>query len=383
MGEQNFYLMNKNIPLTVISFTDKGEIIHYSRNYDNKDYLPIQSRNDDDWLHLWWKDRTVPITRNNINKLLQAKNVTIPEEYLFKNLGLSLNDCYWIRPVDSDIKWEDINLFSNTFKDNTLEWEVHDNKSLKYSPNSSLKGDVEKTWTINKNKRYLIKGNKHNTSSESLNEVIASKIHKCQGFDNFTEYKLTRIENKPYDYACSCEIFTDENTELITAYELILSEPKIGDYYDHLLNVCEHNGMNREEIRLSLEYQILTDFVMCQCDRHFNNIGFLRDSNTLEFKGIAPIYDSGEAFYANAQAPVNEEELRGLFTKGFENSAELTLKLVKSPELIDLTKLPPTSYIRKLYEKDTHENSGHLNGICYAYEKRIQQCRDYQLGKPV
>jgi hypothetical protein len=381
MENNTFFLMHKDIPLTIISFTEKGEIIDYSRDYNNSDHLPVRSRNDKDWLYSWWDDRKIPTTRNNIKRLLEAKGVSISEEYLFNNLGLSLTDSYWVKPIDSDITWDEINLYTNRFKDNTLIWEGTDSRSLAYSPNSSLNGNVEKTWTANGSKRYLIKGNKLNTSSQSINEVIASHIHKLQKFNNYTEYKLVKIEGKPYDYGCSCELFTDENTELITAYDLILSEPRTTGYFEHLLNVCEHNGMDRNEVRDFLEYQILTDFVMCQTDRHFSNIGFLRDSNTLRFKGMAPIYDSGEAFYANTQAPVSEKDLHGLFTRGFENSAELTLKLVRDPDLIDLRKLPPVSYIRKMYEKDSQENEAHINGICYTYEEKIRMCRNYQLSR--
>ena len=116
-----FYLMNKDRPLTLVSFTDKGDIIDYSREYKNKDFLPVASRNDEDWLYAWWKERTVPVTRKNIHQLLASKGMSLPEEYLFKNLGLSLNDCYWIKPVDSNLSWGDVNLYTNKFKDNTLQ----------------------------------------------------------------------------------------------------------------------------------------------------------------------------------------------------------------------------------------------------------------------
>ena len=126
---------------------------------------------------------------------------------------------------------------------------------------------------------------------------------------------------------------------------------------------------------------ILTDFVMAQTDRHFDNIGFLRNTETLEFTGFAPIYDSGESFYANTAAPDDEKDLPGLFTRGFESSAERTLKLVRNPDIVDLTKLPPASYIKRAYGKDSKDNEHRINGLCYAYEKKIQQCREYQLGK--
>ena len=38
----------------------------------------------------------------------------------------------------------------------------------------------------------------------------------------------------------------------------------------------------------------MTDFVLTNTDWHLNNFGVLRDSKTLKFIGIAPIFDSGK-----------------------------------------------------------------------------------------
>ncbi len=119
-GINAFYLMNKDRLLTIINFTSFGDIISYSRNYKNEDYLPVISRNDESWLYSWWSDRKVPISRSNIEQLLRDKGYSLPQEYLYKNLALSLTDCYWIKPIDSDLKWADVNLYTNVFKDNTL-----------------------------------------------------------------------------------------------------------------------------------------------------------------------------------------------------------------------------------------------------------------------
>ena len=70
-----------------------------------------------------------------------------------------------------------------------------------------------------------------------------------------------------------------------------------------------------------------------------------------------------------------------LFTHGFENDINRMLKLVKNPGLIDLTRLPSASEIREMYEKDTKDTKAHIKGIVYAYEKRIELCRKFQLGK--
>ena len=37
----------------------------------------------------------------------------------------------------------------------------------------------------------------------------------------------------------------------------------------------------------------LVDFIIANKDRHYRNFGFLRNSETLEWIGLAPVYDSG------------------------------------------------------------------------------------------
>ena len=42
---------------------------------------------------------------------------------------------------------------------------------------------------------------------------------------------------------------------------------------------------------------LATDYILANTDRHLGNFGFLRDSETLEWKGLAPIYDSGTSLW--------------------------------------------------------------------------------------
>ena len=40
---------------------------------------------------------------------------------------------------------------------------------------------------------------------------------------------------------------------------------------------------------------ILLDYLIMNVDRHLNNLGIIRDVNTLRWLRVAPIFDSGEA----------------------------------------------------------------------------------------
>ena len=60
------------------------------------------------------------MSQGGIREMLEKADIDFPSEYLVKNLGLSLTDYYWIRPVDSNLTWEKVNLYDNDFAENHL-----------------------------------------------------------------------------------------------------------------------------------------------------------------------------------------------------------------------------------------------------------------------
>ena len=384
-----YIIMRKDEPITYAEFTMDGTMVGYAKDNINKELAPLQDAYQNNWLKLWWKERSIPIDQDNIRSFLNKNGYSIPDEYLIKNLGLSLTDYYWLKPIDSDLCWKDVNLYDNDFKSNILsntdERYKDDGHTPTYSPNGSLQGTIEKTWCIIDDNRYLIKGNHSDLSSESINEVIAGKIHESQGFSNYVDYELIHINGKDYAYGCKSMLFTSQKEELVSAWALFTNEKKSNNIssYDHLLHMCSKFGMNAEEIRQNLEYQILTDFIISGHDRHLNNIAFIRDAETLEFKGLAPIFDSGGALFAGKAIPKNEKELLNITTHSFEKKEKNLLDLVRDKTVVDLAKLPSASYIKKMYGKDPKMHEKDINNIAHWYEKKVDLCREFQLGKNI
>ena len=380
---KNYVLMRKNQPVAACQFDDIGNMSRYQVLSDAMELAPLGYRKDTAWLKKWWSERSVPISQNGIQKILSDNGYATSEQYLFKNLGLSLTDYYWICPLDAELTWEKVNLFDNPFHENVLiEKNIVSNDDIPhYSPNGSLQGGIEKTWTIIDGKRCLIKGNHSLSSAESINEVFASEIHKRQGYDNHVSYRLMSIKDKPYQYACVSDLITSQKYEMISAYALVSSEKTPGglSMYDFLLNLCSKYGADKEEIRNALEYQIMTDFIITNYDRHLNNISFLRDAESLKLIGMAPIYDSGSSLFAERQFPANIKELEKIEINSFYNTELKLLKLVRNKNCIDLTKLPAVSELRALYEKDS--DTSRLSEVLKWYEKKIDICRNIQLNK--
>lgn len=63
----------------------------------------------------------------------------------------------------------------------------------------------------------------------------------------------------------------------------------------NFIKACIAGGLSEEEVIRGLDYMNLTDFIISNNDRHLNNFGILRDSHTLRFIKLAPIFDSGNS----------------------------------------------------------------------------------------
>lgn len=382
----NYVLKRKDDIITIIDFADDGSVYKFHRELVNPELAPLHDANNYDWLKQWWKRRSIPISQGNIRQMLERKGLLGPEDFLLKNLGLSLTDYYWISPLDSGLTWKDVNLFDNDFHGNILLGEAEDedyDDMPHYTPNGSLQGTLEKSWTILNGERGLLKGNRDNLSSESINEVIASKLHEMQGFKNHTEYKLIKINGRSYDYGCYSKLFTSQELELISAYDVVCSEKKSNDisYFEHFIQVCAKYGLEENELRSYMDYMILSDFVLSGRDRHLSNVSILRSSESLQFAMPAPIYDSGKCLFVQDSVPSNDKSLLSIRTESFADDELKLLALVSDKSLLDITKLPSRSFIEDIYGLDSQIDEKRIRLIGEAYERKIELFRAFQLGQ--
>ena len=383
--DNRFYLMRKNEVITLVQFDSNGKTTAFSRNLTERmmDIAPLAYRSTpNEWLYKWWDDRSVPLTRDQIKQFLASRGLSTTNQYLVKNLGLSLTDYYWIKPVNSSLTWEKVNLFDNAFHDDILlsEKKKGSDEVANYSPNGSLQGNIEKTWTIIDGKRYLIKGNHSILSCESLNEVIATEIHQKQGYDNFVKYELLRIKGKNYKYGCKSEAFTSQKRELVSAWDVCKSEKKKDNisFYEHFISVCKKHGIDEDRLRSDLEYQIMTDYILTGYDRHLMNVAVLRDSETMKFIRMAPIYDSGDCLFANRTIPKSINELQKMEINSFTNTENKQLKLVRNRSRLDISRLPSADYIKKMYRKDGNISDAYIDKIVEWYKRKIDMFDKWQ-----
>ena len=335
-------LMHKRIPVAEVELDDATGFMQEIGRVYAPEHLPvgIPVRNgiaDRAALNDWWRDCSIPASRSGVRDALEALGVADTQMLLVRGYGLSLSEQYWIRPEGAELQWEDINFFQNDFSEDIGDVLFGDRKQgpLNFkSPDSTTGGNLKKRWKIIDGKRCLIKGGSNPYRQQPLNEVIASGIMERLGIPH-VPYTVIWSKGAPYSV---CEDFVTENTELIPAWRLLQAKKQNNSTsrYRHLLECCEELGIG--DITAFLDRMLVLDYIIANEDRHFNNFGALRNAETLEWLGMAPIYDSGSSLgYDRLPGQMRSE--KDVTCKPFKNHHAEQLKLVIDLDWIDFNRL--------------------------------------------
>ena len=250
-------------------------------------------------LNEWWEHRSIPHIRPGIEAKLAKIGVSDTVDLPFKNLGLSLSDCYWLRPEGmSGIEWADINYYENGFEDTGNEeqpagWWLA-NVGLD-SPDNTSEGELPKRWMCQDGKRILFKGCRAD-DQRPYNEVVATALHRrLLRAEEYVPYWLARTAEGP---ACACECFLNAHEEYVPAcyIKAIMVNVAGSSTYDRLCRFAGRIGGDEAQVRASISKMIVCDALIANSDRHWRNFGFIRDIHTLELRP-APIFDSGNSLW--------------------------------------------------------------------------------------
>lgn len=373
-----YFLLHENFKVAIFTVKNNS-VLNLKINDNNESQLPVGIFTEKQLIE-WINHRGIPVTRQGLAKDLNITSF----EYMLENLGLSLTDHYWICDIDNLVDWKDVNLYANDFKVH-YSLNLRDDKNIvsrtNFVPSASLKGDLKKKWIIDNNGvRRLVKGNYNNSCRQSICEVLASEIHRRQNKFSYVPYSLVSIKSdNNIIVGCECPNFTSIQTEFVSAIDIIanLKKPNELSYYEFFIEICKRNGL---DIRNFLEYQILTDFIITNTDRHLNNFGIIRDSQTLKWISYAPIFDSGNSmFYDFYYIPV-DKGLLNIEVSSFLKKEVQLLKYVKNRGLIDVSLLPKDSEVYDLLKKDITIKDEINERIIRAYNKKIKYLIDFQNG---
>lgn len=130
-----YFLMHKDQECGTLILDEKfGRILEY---HDNRNGIsPYLGTADIEKIRQWWELRAIPYF--HLNK--QTTDCNNAKVYLAKNLGLSITDTYWIKPVEVNLSFDDAKLT---------------NSRSPFDPNASLGGQMKKHWILTQKTPYI------------------------------------------------------------------------------------------------------------------------------------------------------------------------------------------------------------------------------------
>ncbi len=231
----------------------------------------------------------------------------------------------------------------------------------------------------------MVKGNYGQSYQQSLNEIFATELHKRQAFENYTEYSLVKltVEGDTEGIGCLSYDFCGENIECISAWELLQTEKlkQNESYYYPLKRACLKLGMSDDYFTRFMDYEIMTDYLISNTDRHMNNISIIRNPDTLELLGFAPIYDSGNSMFYNVPYDqLDGVRINEIKTHSFIAREAKLLSYVQDRNAVDLEKAVPDFDI---YAQDMYERRIRAPKLKELFSKKLENLYAFQKGKDI
>lgn len=386
-------LMNKNTEVLVAEYNTVSKFFDRIIEVKNIDYAPYILKsfyikddiNDTPFrtnLSEWFRGRGIPNWRDKLDLLLHRLDISAPTELLDKAFGLSLSDQYWLKPIDSNLKYDDINFFDNDFDyaefleaSLSLNSKIVKKETSLITPNNTTDGMLKKAWIIEDGTRYLLKGGYKNEILQPFNEVLASMICDKLGF-NHVPYTLDVYKDT---VVSKCPCFINKDTELITAYQIRndMKRHDNTDDYEEYIKKLEENGISNA--REKIENMYILDFLIMNEDRHLNNFGIIRDVNTLKWLDVAPIFDNGMAlnipYYDENEVIISGNGRFFYEVKPFDE----IIKVVRNIKRIDVSKLSdiPEEFDKLLhkYQSITKMSDKRIYRLCVLLNRQINKLK--------
>ena len=380
MPQRRYTLMHGNTPCASVVFGDGGKIEAFQLT--NPEYAPFLGNCDTQKFSKWWGMRAVPASRTLMKRIMQDAGMLTPEKKKKKNLALSVTDTYWVCPQETNLSYDDVR-FTNFIKHGGIRIPYHNATS--YDVNASLGGKMDKYWDLSGDVPVLIKESYHYFGQQAINEVFATRIHKAQNTDiPFAEYSASRTRDGIL--VSKCPAFTSEIAELIPAYEIIESEKVRNDknLYHAYIDLAADHGIDRGLMQDFMDYQTMTDFLISNTDEHLLNFGVLRDPESMQLIGPAPIFDSGNSmFYSEDRVrPYSRVEILERQITSFCKTEERMITNVANKNLLHLDRIPSPEQVMEFYmQAGIPEEKAHF--ISKNYETKVTFLDEFQHGKKI
>ena len=291
-----YYLMNKNKKLMLFSVLFDDTMGEYDckeiERYVEQEELPPKFSD----IYTWITNRNYAKHKEHLQKWLKEWQLDNISGFIDMTHALSLNDSLWVKPADSELSWESMNLYNNEFTDvvskTAFERGLQGLKLSTTSPEFTSEGSFEKCWIREEDGIYLYKKSSSgfaNAGLESYSEYYSSQfaVLIC---NSYVDYDLVKFKGS---LVSRCKMFTNENEGFVPIYKY-LDDSK--NYRITDIEVFLEPYGFAEDFR----NMIVLDAVILNPDRHLGNFGFIVDNETYKVLRFAPVFDHNMAMLSRA-----------------------------------------------------------------------------------
>lgn len=279
----------------------------------NEKLLPLYLRrihNADMWLE------TRAIDSHRANSRLLKKALRLAEKDDVSTVvhvnAATITDNYWIRPLDSRLKYEDIKFDNDYFSNLALRGTIDSfnraaGSKRSRTPELTNTGSFEKCWKLRDGKWWMYKTANH---SETFSELFIYELGVLLGM-NMAVYVRGEKCVKSLDFTSGAAV----NFEPASAF--MGDNEDYSDVVKALQTLCP--AAIPDYIKM-----IFLDTIVANVDRHTNNFGLLRDTETGRLLGLAPNFDNNIALIARGypSLPKKSDLLINLFNQLMEEYPE-------------------------------------------------------------
>lgn len=317
MIEHDYVIMSKDIPLAI--WKDRNLTVL------NEALLPLYLKR----IHnadMWLETRAIDSHRANsrlLKKALRLKEKDDISTVIHVN-GATITDTYWVKPIDSSIKYSDIKFDNDYFSNLALKgtynsFNYASNRKNNRTPELTNIGSFEKCWKLIDGRWWLYKTANHD---EQFSELFICEFGKAIGI-NMALYERGKGYVKSLDFTDSASVNFEPASSFMDDNE---------DYSDvvrELQKICEK--AIPDYVRM-----IFLDTVVANPDRHTGNFGLLRDADSGEIIGFAPCFDHNMALISRGypNKPKKSDMLIMLFNELMEEYPNFKKYIPKVDEQI-------------------------------------------------
>lgn len=266
-------------------------------------------------LSYWLRSRFVDTHRSHSRSLFKAlrlqSNVDVAQ-IIEVGHGITITDNWWIKRSEEELDYYDLKKYNEDLSDIALYGATASERpSLKGYTELGTTGSFEKAWKFHNGEWKMYK---RGNMAEMLSEYYASQFLKALG-EPVADYQIHRTtskigleevfvvtrdftENAKYDFEPLCSIAGD-NEEI----DFVLSR----------LNRSFHDAYSM---------LIFYDALLYNGDRHNENLGMLRNSDSGELLQFAPYFDFNLSLIATGNLLTIRDDTGNIFTADILKSKE-------------------------------------------------------------